>query len=184
MKKLLLFLVYLVFFTLTSANADAEETYYGDKVWTISFNMEVDRNTINEDNIFIKNASGQTLKNIELTLDTTNTQVYVDALDDYLPGQYTLHISDQVKSARGDYLKTSTTKTFTIESYGPITILEKSQLNDAQLKLLDNWEVYFQEEHMNWNNWAEALKNSRGAYYLGEDLYIVTTGLNLLVAII
>lgn len=173
MKKLWIFFACLVFFSLASANAEAQESYYGDKVWTITFNMDVDPNTVNNTNIFIKDASGQTLNNVQVTLNPTTNQVYVDALNDYSPGTYTLHISDQVKSTSGNYLKTPTTKTFTIKSYEPITILKESQLNDAQKELLQNLKMHWWSQEWDWEN----RKNSRGAYYLGEDLYVVTTGI-------
>ena len=155
MKKLFIFFACLVFFSLASANVEAEETYYGDKVWTITFNMDVDPKTVNNDNIFIKDANGQTLNNVHINLNSTTKQVYVDTLNDYSPGTYTLHISDRVKSTRGDYLKSSTTKTFTIKSYEPITILEKS----------NSWNETFLQSLLQ-QKWAwEDIEKKRGAYY-------------------
>lgn len=166
MKKLWIFFACLVFFSLASANAEAQETYYGDKVWTITFNMDVDSSTVNTDNIFIKDASGQTLHNVGVSLNPTTNQVYVDALDDYVPGQYTLHISNQVKSTSGNYLKTPTAKTFTIKSYEPITILKKS----------NSWDEYFLQSLLEQKWGWEYIEKVRGAYYLGENIYVVTSG--------
>ena len=107
--------------------------YYTNQALTIDFDMELDPETVNKDNLFIKDASGQTLENVQLALDKRNTTVYVRALENYLPGKYTLHISDQVKSKRGSHLITPITKSFTIKSYGPITILEELELDNALL---------------------------------------------------
>ncbi len=115
--------------------------------------MELDPTTVNKDNLFIKNVSGQTVENVQLTLDQTNTTVYVDALDNYLPGKYTLHISDQVKSKHGNHLKTPIIENFIMDSYGPITIIEQSQLNNAQKELVRKWRVI-----MNSTNWKDAKK--------------------------
>ena len=167
MKKLWIFFACLVLFSLASANVEAQETYYGDKVWTITFNMDVDPQTVNKNNIFIKDASGQTLHNVSVYLNPTTNQVYVDTIDDYVPGTYTLHVSDQVKSTSGRYLKDSTTKTFTIKSYKPITILEKS----------NSWSEYFLKSLLQQKWDWEDIKDPRGAYYLGENIYVVTTGM-------
>ena len=75
MKKLFIFFACLVFFSLASANVEAQESYYGDKFWTITFNMNVDPKTVNKDNIFVKNASGQTVNNVHVTLNPETKQV-------------------------------------------------------------------------------------------------------------
>ncbi|MEN6348586.1 MAG: Ig-like domain-containing protein [Syntrophomonas sp.] len=68
--------------------------------WTIKFNAAVNLNTINDQNIFVFNASGARI-NTNVTLGSDSKTVMVSLNNtQYQPSQeYTLHISSAVKSA-------------------------------------------------------------------------------------
>ena len=170
MKNYIIFLVGLLCFACIPANAQAsaDESYYADKVWTITFSTEVDPKTINEDTIYVTDASGQRVNNVKPLADYTKKRVTVDALDDYTPGDYTLHITNGVKNSRGEDLKQTMSKAFTIIESGPIFIIQQANYTDKQQQLRQNWEIYLSEK-VDW-------QSTKGAYYLGENLYIVTTG--------
>lgn len=170
MKNYIFFLVGLLCFACIPANAEAsaDESYYADKVWTITFSAEVDPETIHTDTIYVTDAFGQRVHNVKLLVDYTKNRVTVDALDDYTPGAYTLHITDGVKNSGGKVLKQAMTKAFTIVENGPVLLINEADYTKQQQQLRQNWESYISEN--------EDWKTTKGAYYLGEDLYIITTG--------
>lgn len=170
MKNYIIFLVGLLCFACIPANAQAsaDESYYADKVWTITFSTEVDPKTINEDTIYVTDASGQRVNNVKPLADYTKKRVTVDALDDYTSGDYTLHITNGVKNSRGEDLKQVMSKAFTIVENGPIHLIKQADYTEKQQQLRQNLENYL-IGNVDW-------PTTKGAYYVGENLYIVTTG--------
>ncbi len=89
----------------------AQKIYSGQ----ITFNNDVDQNTVTSDTVYILNRNGEKVDGI--TFKTKNDQVEVYAPEKgYTSGEaYTLHITDNVQSVKGVSLKEAKMKKFTIK---------------------------------------------------------------------
>lgn len=172
MKKLLLLFACIASLAFVSNEAQAAETYSADKVWTVTFTSELNPDSITNETIYIKDENGMKLNNIQLTLDGTKKRLTIDALADYKPGQYTLYITDKVKSKRGKYLKQTTTKVFTIAQAAPLSFINMKELTDNEKQLVENWANYYNEVVGPSTN----LTGGEAVYHVGQDLYVVTAG--------
>lgn len=84
------------------------------KVFTIQFSKAIDMQTINDETIYITNSSG-ILETIELTAkDSCNILVKNTKIYNHHDGTHVLHITTEVKSIDGEYLKEEVTKEFDI----------------------------------------------------------------------
>lgn len=93
---------------------DAKENISVDKVWTVKFNLPLDRDSINSDSIYIKDSADRLIPAVVSLVD--DKTVVVDANNDYEPGEYFLYISDAVKSKTGSCLKQPVKMRFTVNN--------------------------------------------------------------------
>ncbi|MEA4828243.1 MAG: N-acetylmuramoyl-L-alanine amidase [Clostridium sp.] len=86
-----------------------------DKIWTIKFNEDIDKNTINSSNIIVLNESNSQV-NAKVEYKDSRT-VLVSPVGEYEPEKnYTLIVNDSVKSAKGTKLKEPTRMVFTTKN--------------------------------------------------------------------
>lgn len=145
MKIIWILLAYIAFLPFVPTETQAETTYSADKVWTVTFTSELNPDTITNETVYIEDADGTKLEKIKFTFDDTKKRLYIDVLNDYKPGQYTLHITNKVTSKQGKQLKAATTKAFTIAENSPLAIVNQSQLSTQEQQLVENWAHYFSE---------------------------------------
>lgn len=86
-----------------------------NKIWTIKFNEDIDKNTINSSNIVVLNESNSQI-NVKVEYKDSRT-VLVSPVGEYEPGKnYTLIVKDSVKTVKGTKLKEPTRMEFTTKS--------------------------------------------------------------------
>ena len=91
-----------------------QESFASDKVWTISFNQELDETTVNENNICIYkgNETNKILVNLEVL---NNKQIKISFPAGYISGEYYhMYIKTGIKSKTGNVLKKGIKMTFYI----------------------------------------------------------------------
>lgn len=87
-----------------------------DKVWTVKFNFGLNRDTINNKNIYVTDTNGQKI-NVNITPGKDeNTIDIVPITGGYIPAKtYILNLGTGIESIRGKSLKEPTKMNFTIE---------------------------------------------------------------------
>ncbi|WP_233191226.1 N-acetylglucosaminidase [Sporosarcina sp. P20a] len=129
-----------------------------DKTWIVTFNKPVNKHTVSEDTIYIKDSKGVTQTNA-ITYSDSDKKVHIaPPAGNYRSGEtYTLHIKQAVHNTDGKPLKAPVTKTFSIkaditydlaniQANGTTTIVEKfpsfeaaaSSMNSHQVVLFQN----------------------------------------------
>lgn len=87
------------------------------KVWTVKFNLPVDGSTINKNNIYIKDSSGNIFNDFTVQLQKDSKSVVVSPLRPYTAGQtYSLEINNNVKAQNGGPIIAPVTMKFTTAS--------------------------------------------------------------------
>lgn len=112
MKKLVLFSFLLLFFLVNQNTVFASEPSFVkdnislDKVWTITFNREVDSSTFNYENIYVTDRYGNIINSIFISQDFFNkNQVKVSNTIGYkYSTEYLLHITQNLKDKNGNNL--------------------------------------------------------------------------------
>ncbi|PSL48425.1 hypothetical protein B0H94_10425 [Salsuginibacillus halophilus] len=84
-----------------------------DHEWTIELNHAVDADSVHKDNVYIKNEHGTTL-NIEKSVHEYKIDVQPED-GSYAPGDYTLHVSDELTSENGTQLTKGVQHEFTVD---------------------------------------------------------------------
>lgn len=88
----------------------AQQNISTDKVWNIKFSKDIDKNTVNSENVRIVDESGNSVK---LDLSSSGNIISVKPSASYNPGKsYTLYV-DNIKSLNGAALKNPGTMKFT-----------------------------------------------------------------------
>ena len=92
-----------------------------DKIWTIVFNKEITSDSVNNNNIFVKDSNG-TLINTSVALDTTKKSVAVyPPSEKYQAGEtYYLYLKDTIEAADSKLLKSGIKMQFTIAEETPV----------------------------------------------------------------
>ena len=129
-----------------------------DKLWTITFNKPVNKNTVTPNSIYITDSKKFKLSNA-ITYSDSDQKVHIaPPTGNYRSGEtYTLHITQAVHNTDGKPLKAPVTKTFSIkagmtydlaniEANGTTTIVERfpsfeaaaSRMNSNQVVLFQN----------------------------------------------
>lgn len=81
------------------------------KTWTIKFNKDVDINTV-KDNIIVEDSKGNL---VDATIEASGTVARVKPpVGGYEPGEYTIKVSDEIKSATRKRMKDSCEMKFTV----------------------------------------------------------------------
>lgn len=119
MKKILLSL--LLVLSVLSINVSADSNWdmtdvAVDKAFTVTFNSELNEDTVNNQNIYVADKTGNIIENISVHLsENNNKKVIVENLNEYKQGDvYYLIISNNVKSAKGVKLKNEVKMEFVI----------------------------------------------------------------------
>ncbi|WP_233192125.1 glucosaminidase domain-containing protein [Sporosarcina sp. P34] len=88
-----------------------------DKPWTITFNKPVNKDTVSESTIYIKDSKGTTQNN-EITYSDSDKKVHIaPPTGNYRSGEtYTLHITQAVHNTDNQPLNAPVTKTFSIKA--------------------------------------------------------------------
>lgn len=86
-----------------------------DKTWIVTFNKPVNKDTVSEDTIYIKDSKGVTQTNA-ITYSDSDKKVHIaPPAGNYRSGEtYTLHITQAMHNTDGNPLKVPVTKTFSI----------------------------------------------------------------------
>lgn len=156
-------IAFLLTFTMTLSTEaatwqDPSPDQNPDKPWTVTFNKPVNKDTVSDSTIYIKDSIGVTQKN-EITYSDSDRKVHIaPPAGNYRNGEtYTLHITQAVQNTDGNPLKVPVTKTFSIkkditydlaniQANGTTTIVEKfpsfvaaaSSMNSHQVVLFQN----------------------------------------------
>jgi len=102
---IVLIMVFSLALPVSAAELDPKTDVQLDKTWTITFNMKVDESTINSDNIYITDSTGNIFDSI-VNLRNDGSSVYLIPKSNYNWGKtYRIHISNKVKSEEGNILK-------------------------------------------------------------------------------
>lgn len=117
------------------------------KVWTATFNKALDARSVNEQNVFVKDSEGNVVP-VKVGLGKDGTSIIINPPEGgYTPGkQYTLVISDQVRSIYGHRLSQPYLHTFTIlkKSTDSLKVYRSSdyfQKEFIEIEIMDNKEI-------------------------------------------
>lgn len=84
------------------------------KPWTVKFNLELDKSTVNSKNIYVMKQNGGTINATVLPGEDANTIIVCPPTGGYIPGsKYILEVSTNVKSKSGKNLSKATIMNFT-----------------------------------------------------------------------
>jgi beta-N-acetylglucosaminidase len=142
MCGLFLFIPSNVMATTNMIQMDHKTNVPVDKVWSIKFNQEINKDSIN--NIIIKDSEGKNVNGISLSYDSTNETVKVQppALG-YKKGQtYSIHIYATVKDMNNNGLKKHTSMNFTTEPLNERPKVNTIDIDHAPLVQGDNARFY------------------------------------------
>lgn len=96
----------------TDNNTGTSDVVPTNKIWTIEFNSIVDRNSVDQDTVYILDSNG---KNVRTVLTVNGKNVVITPVEKYESGKtYTLYVK-RVKSAAGIPLSPEVNKVFTIQ---------------------------------------------------------------------
>ena len=122
-KKILVMFLGIMFITLgmpknvlasTVKQMQSKYNVVLDKQWVINFNKDLDRNTVNNNNIVLKDETGNSIS-IDVVCKN-NRQITVIPKQKYKPNSnYTLLVKDSLKSTDGKKINTPTQLQFTTE---------------------------------------------------------------------
>lgn len=140
------------FFASTTAFAKEIDTKYDvalNKSWNIELNMDVDSSTVNENNVFITNSSGNKIDcKVSLSSIGKSHIITISPNSNYASGgKYTLHVKG-LKSPSGVSLKEPVTMGFiTIENKDEKKIFRSSEYfkkDYVEIEIVDNREIKFE----------------------------------------
>lgn len=151
MRKRASIILTLLFAFIASTTAFAKEmdTKYDvalDKSWNIELNMDVDSNTVNDNNVFITNSSGSKIDcKVSLSSMEKHHTITISPNSRYKSGgKYTLHVKD-LKSPSGVSLKEPVTMDFiTVENKDEKKIFRSSEhfkKDYVEMEIVDNREI-------------------------------------------
>lgn len=135
-KSLSIIMVLLLVFMISpisfAKEMDARYDVVLNKPWNIKFNMNINEETINEDNVFITDSNNTKIQSIVYWSEFDT--VTIIPIDNYSPNEtYTIHIKD-IKSKSGDSLKEEVTMNFTTK--------DNSSDQDGIIEVFDHEELY------------------------------------------
>lgn len=114
-----------------------------DKVWTVTFNRELDPSSINNYSAYVVDNTGTRKTDCEVTLGPDNKSINIDSgwVGYHCYTNYTLHVSTAIKSIKEECLKQPIDMRFTTGSNDDYTRLhigtvEKETINDDLSKTL------------------------------------------------
>ncbi len=117
------------------------------KVWTAKFNKVLDASSVNNETISVKDSEGNVIP-VKFSLGNDGTSIIINPPEGgYTPGkQYTLVISDQVRSIYGHHLSQPYLHTFTIlkKSTDSLKVYRSSdyfQKEFVEIEIIDNKEI-------------------------------------------
>ncbi|KZL90620.1 transglutaminase domain-containing protein [Clostridium magnum] len=91
----------------------AKQNISTDKVWNIKFSKDIDKNTVNSENIRVVDENGDSLK---LDLSSSGNNISIKPSSTYDPGKtYTIYV-DNIKALNGSALKKPRTMKFTTKN--------------------------------------------------------------------
>lgn len=108
-KKLLTVMTFVAALLLLPLSGSASTNYHEfpamnsvdeNKTFTVNFNTGLELSTVNNENIFVTDKEGNHLKNI-VALTSDKKRVVVVPESPYSEGEYTLYVTDNVKSDKG-----------------------------------------------------------------------------------
>ncbi|MBC2581981.1 transglutaminase domain-containing protein [Clostridium sp. DJ247] len=92
---------------------DAQQNVSSNKIWTIKFSQNIDKNSVTGDNIKIIDENGNSLK---LDLSCSGNSIAIKPVSNYEPGKnYNIYV-DNIKSSSGHNLKSPATMKFTVKN--------------------------------------------------------------------
>lgn len=104
------------------------------KEWTIKFNMALDKNTINEENITVVNSMGEK-HDVKVTLESDNTSIKITPNNAYENGEvYYIIVKESIKSLSGKILVKPVVGKFTVSTE---TEDDTESVEDIEFKVLE-----------------------------------------------
>lgn len=86
----------------------------GNFIWRVKFNTPLNPSSVNNQNLYVTNASGAPLKT-NIRYDSVNNYIEVEPLEAYSTNEsYTLHITNNVSSKKGKRLQNEITIQFRV----------------------------------------------------------------------
>lgn len=144
-KGVFLFILLMLSFSspasaLEYRDLDSKTDISTDKKWTIRFNDNLDKSTINHDSIYVEDINGERIP-VKFSFQEENS-VIVESVNPYIPGSdYTIFVTDKIKSAKGKFINRPTKMNFTIkkseqisenmETLKPILVKDNSDIQKA-----------------------------------------------------
>lgn len=119
-KAAILFFAFLLTVSITSTQAlaaewvefDSKNTDELQKEWEITFSSAVDESTVNMENVYVKDSTGE---KVSTDYRVEGDKVFIKPVSNYIPGQtYTLFIGPGIKSGKGQDLKSDVRFSFSV----------------------------------------------------------------------
>ena len=122
-----------------------------DKIWVVEFNERIDENTLNTENIFIKDSE---YKKLDIYLDVNKDnykEVFIISKDRYNSGEsYYIYITEGARSVNGNYLKESVEMEFITSSVNnpPLLVkeIEDYIAKEGEVITIDLSEIFLDED--------------------------------------
>lgn len=95
-------------------NKGKKDNVQNNKNWTVEFNSAMDPSTLNKHNIYVVNTSTGEQINIRIKPSSDKKSIDVKPVGNYTRGNYTLTVTEQVRSAAGTPLKEPVQLEFTV----------------------------------------------------------------------
>ncbi|WP_345242837.1 Ig-like domain-containing protein [Pontibacillus salipaludis] len=95
------------------ASLQPSESVSPDKTWTVTFNTEIDEDTVTPKNLYIVHENGVGIRS-SVSLNEEQKAVTIDPMNDLNPGTYNLYIKN-IKSDHGLLIKKPIQMSFTVE---------------------------------------------------------------------
>ncbi|AEE95446.1 Ig-like domain-containing protein [Mahella australiensis] len=129
------------------------------KTWSIKFNMPLNENSVNDQTIYVVDASGKRI-DVKLALSADKTTVKVTPVSPYtIGGQYSIHATTGVASAHGRHLSQQVVMPFIITDHRIITIESAYDPIITNLTVTVSSDVY------------KVTANGMELHYTGNDTY-------------
>lgn len=142
-----LILTFSVIIPVNAVQLDNKTEVPLDKVWTVRFDRNINEDTVNNRNIFIEDSTGRKI-DVLVNLNTENAkEVFIVAENTYDPGEnYRIHITQNVSSVSGKYLKKPVTMKFETISVNrpPIVVKEIDDqiVKEGEVITIDLGEIF------------------------------------------
>ncbi|WLR50645.1 CAP-associated domain-containing protein [Bacillus tianshenii] len=102
--------------TIEAKTIEHQENVPSTKDWKITFSTPLNQSTINKENIYVVDNSGQRVSEVEVKLSNSKKAIVVDCQEAYEPGEtYTLVLSKNIASTSGSGLGERVKMNFTIQ---------------------------------------------------------------------